>query len=57
MEVRIGGLAMTALAQAISRLSGVDIDLNTLRAVVTFCSVGLLLSVLLIIWGLTPIAF
>jgi hypothetical protein len=57
MEVRIGGLAMTALAQAISRLSGVDIDLATLRAVVTFSSVGLLISVLLIIWGLAPTAF
>jgi len=48
---------MTALAQAISRLSGVDIDLATLRAVVTFSSVGLLISVLLIIWGLAPTAF
>jgi hypothetical protein len=57
MEVRIGGSAMAALAQAISRLSGIDIDLGTLRSVPTFCGVGLLISVLLIIWGLAPIAF
>lgn len=57
MEVRIGGLAMAALVQAISRLSGIDIDLDTLRSIATFCGVGLLILVLLIIWGVAPIAF
>lgn len=48
---------MTALAQAISRLSGFDVDVESLKVVVGFCSVGLLASVLLIIWGLEPAAF
>lgn len=53
----IGVFAMTALAQAISRLSGFDVDVESLKVVVGFCSVGLLVSVLLIIWGLEPAAF
>jgi hypothetical protein len=56
MEVRNGGFAMAAfaigaLARAISRVSGVDVDTESLKVVVTFSSLGLLLSFLFIIFG------
>jgi hypothetical protein len=57
MDTGIGVLAMTALAQAISRLSGFDVDAESLKVVVGFCGVGLLISVIFILWGLEPAAF
>jgi hypothetical protein len=49
---QIGGFAMTALARTISRLSGTDIDVELLKAVVAVSCVGLFVSLLLIIHGL-----
>ena len=38
---------MTALAHTISRVSGVEIDVESLRTVAMFCGVGLLASIAL----------
>jgi len=53
----IGVFAMTALAQAISRLSGFDVDVASLKAVLAFCGVGLLISLVFILSGLDPFPF
>jgi hypothetical protein len=42
---------MAALAQALSRATGLRIDVDTLRPILMFCLAGLLLSVLLMISG------
>jgi hypothetical protein len=39
---------MTALVQAISRISRINIDIEPLKAVLIFCGIGLLLSLLAI---------
>ena len=39
---------MTALAQALSRLTRTDVDIDSLEATCIFCSIGLLLSLLAI---------
>ena len=44
---------MTALAQTISRLSGVEVKADSLWAILIFCAAGLLLS-LLATYGLDP---
>jgi hypothetical protein len=51
MEFCIGGLAMTALAQAISRLSGIDVDVGSLKAILLFCAAGLFISLLFVTYG------
>jgi hypothetical protein len=38
---------MTALAQALSRISGTEPDVDSLRAILFFCAIGLLASALL----------
>jgi hypothetical protein len=38
---------MTALAQTLSRISGTEVDVESLRAVLLFCVIGLLASALL----------
>jgi hypothetical protein len=43
---------MTAIAQAISRISGIEIKVDSLRAILIFCAVGLLLSLLFATYGL-----
>jgi len=43
---------MTALAQTISRLSGIHVDVESLRAILIFCAAGLLLSLLFATYGL-----
>jgi hypothetical protein len=45
-------VAMVALAQTLSRISGVDVDVESLKAVVALAGVGLLVSLLFIIYGL-----
>jgi hypothetical protein len=52
MDVRIGGLPMVALARALSRASGVDVDVESLKAVIALAGVGLLVSLMFIIYGL-----
>ena len=39
---------MTALVQVLSRLTGTDIEIESLQAVLTFCGVGLLVTLLAI---------
>jgi hypothetical protein len=39
--------AMTALARALSRASGTEVDVESLRAILKFCAIGLLASALL----------
>jgi hypothetical protein len=39
---------MTALAQALSRLTRTDVDVKSLEAISIFCGIGLLLSLLAI---------
>jgi hypothetical protein len=48
---------MVALAQTFSRLSGRDVDVESLKAVVALSSTGLLISFFLIIWGLDVVPF
>ena len=43
---------MVALARTLSRISGVDVDVESLKAVVAVSCVGLFLSLLFIIYGL-----
>jgi hypothetical protein len=49
---------MTAIAKALSRASGTQVDVETLKTIVIFCGVGLLVSLLLAIvaahLGLAP---
>jgi hypothetical protein len=42
---------MAAIARVISRATGVEIDVDTLRPVLIFCGAGLLFSLLLTICG------
>jgi hypothetical protein len=37
---------MVAIARALSRASGTDVDVETLKTLVLFCGVGLVLSLL-----------
>jgi hypothetical protein len=43
---------MTSLARALSRASGTDIEVETLKTVVMFCGVGLFVSFLFMTYGL-----
>jgi hypothetical protein len=43
---------MTALAQALTRATGTDVDVSTLRSVVIFSLVGLIASVCMARYGL-----
>lgn len=38
---------MTVLAQTLSRISGTDVDVESLRPILFFCAIGLLASALL----------
>lgn len=38
---------MTAIVQALSRISGTELDVDSLRAILLFCTIGLLASALL----------
>ena len=44
--------AMAALAKMLSRASGVEIDSDTLRAILIFCGAGLLFSLMLMSYGI-----
>ena len=46
------GLKMATLARVLSRISGTDVDVKTLKAIVVFCAVGLFLSLCLASYGL-----
>jgi hypothetical protein len=46
---------MVELARTLSRISGTDADVESLKAVVAFACVGLLISLLFIIYGLDVI--
>jgi hypothetical protein len=39
---------MTAVARALSRASGTQVDVETLKTIVIFCGVGLVVSLLLL---------
>ena len=43
---------MTAIAKVISRVSGTEIDVETLKTIAMFCGVGLTVSLLLVSYGL-----
>jgi hypothetical protein len=43
---------MAAIAKVLSRVSGTEVDVETLRIIAMFCGVGLLLSLLLVSYGL-----
>lgn len=42
---------MTALARVLSRTTGIEIDVDTLRPILVFCAAGLLFSLLLMSYG------
>jgi hypothetical protein len=43
---------MAAIARALSRVTGTDIDVEVLKTVAMFCGVGLFVSLLLLSYGL-----
>ncbi|WP_291574501.1 hypothetical protein [Bradyrhizobium sp.] len=43
---------MTAIARVLSRASGIEIDVETLKTLVMFCGVGLTVSLMLASYGL-----
>jgi hypothetical protein len=43
---------MAALAKMLSRASGFEIDVDTLRTLLIFCGAGLLLSLVLLSYGI-----
>jgi hypothetical protein len=45
---------MTAIARALSRASGTQVDVETLKTIVIFCGVGLVVSLLLAEWIASP---
>ena len=42
---------MTAIAKALSRASGTNVNVETIRTLVMFCSVGLAVSVMVASYG------
>ncbi len=47
---------MAAIARAFSRISRIDVDVETLKALLIFCGVGLVVSLLFASYGLDLIA-
>jgi hypothetical protein len=43
---------MTALAKALSNISGTNVDVEVLKAVIMFCAVGLTVSMMVASYGL-----
>jgi hypothetical protein len=43
---------MAALAKMLSRASGVEIDTDTLKAILIFCGAGLLFSLMMMSYGI-----
>ena len=43
---------MAALAKILSRASGTEVDVETLKTIAMFCGVGLLVSLLFVTYGL-----
>jgi hypothetical protein len=43
---------MAALARALSRAIGIDVDVETLKIILIFCGAGLFVSVLAALYGL-----
>jgi hypothetical protein len=43
--------AMAAIAQALSRATGIEIDVDVLRPVLIFCGAGLAFTLLLLSYG------
>jgi hypothetical protein len=43
---------MAALARTLSRVSGTNVDVETLKTIIIFCGVGLTLSLILASYGL-----
>jgi hypothetical protein len=43
---------MTAVAQALSRVTGTQVDIETLKKIVIFCGVGLSVSLIAASYGL-----
>jgi hypothetical protein len=43
---------MAALARVLSRTTGLDIDVENLRPILIFCGAGLLVALLMIIFGI-----
>lgn len=42
---------MAALVRVLSRATGIEIDVDTLRPILIFCAAGLLFSLLLVSYG------
>jgi hypothetical protein len=43
---------MAAIARALSRVSGTNVDVETVKTIAMFCGVGLVVSLLLATYGL-----
>jgi hypothetical protein len=43
---------MTAIARVLSRATGINVDVETLKTIALFCGVGLVVSLLLASYGL-----
>jgi hypothetical protein len=44
-------VAVTAIANVLSRASGTEVDVETLKTIVIFCGLGLVVSLLLASWS------
>jgi hypothetical protein len=51
-EVEIWRSQMIAIARILSRASGTEVDVETLKTIAMFCGVGLLVSLLFAAYGL-----
>jgi hypothetical protein len=48
----LGGSQMAAIAKVLSRASGTEVDVETVKTLVMFCGVGLMVSLLFATYGL-----
>jgi hypothetical protein len=45
-------IAMAAIAKALSRVSGTQVDIETLKTIAIFCGIGLSVSLIAALYGL-----
>lgn len=52
LEAKLGDWKMVAIARALSRASGTNVDVDTLKTLLMFCGAGLTVSLILASYGL-----
>ena len=51
-KAKLGGPEMVAIARVLSRVSGTNVDVETLKTLLMFCGVGLMVCLILVSYGL-----